>query len=234
MHLTKFLSLCGIASRRKCVEIIKDSQIRVNGALVLEPGFRLVRSDRVSLGGRELRLSEMEKVYVMLNKPRGYVCSSADRFSEKLAVNLIKIPEVRLFSAGRLDKESEGLIIFSNDGGYVATLTHPRHGISKKYEVLTDRALGKEDVAILLSGIRDDNETLKAANISNIGVGANRYLFIMKEGRKREIRRLVAHTGAKVLHLKRIGIGTLEIGDLKAGQWRFLDKNEIASSLERD
>ena len=135
-RLVKILSAAGLASRRGAGDLIKAGRVTVNGETVFEPGFRVAPSDRVEYDSVPV-LAEERKVYIMLNKPRGYVCTNADPHADLKAVDLIRLtPPLRLFSAGRLDKDSEGLILFSNDGDYVARLTHPRHEILKVYQVL--------------------------------------------------------------------------------------------------
>lgn len=229
-NLTKYLSLCGIASRRKCSDLIKKGMIKVNGVVVANPATQINENDKVEYKGKHVcPISNF--IYVLLNKPRGYVCSSSDPHNNNLACNLIKIPGIRLFSAGRLDKDSEGMIIFSNDGDYVNKLTHPANQIIKTYKVHTSEPLSDENIAKMLDGILDNCETLKAEKITK--VSKDIYIFKLKEGKKREIRRLVEFAGAKVKTLERIAIGKLELGDIKKGKWRFLNKSEIAMSLEK-
>ena len=130
-RLVKFLSAAGVASRRAAGDLVKAGRIAVNGRTIREPGFRILPADTVTLDGRPVEPAGRFH-YIMLNKPRGYVCTNADPHAPRKAVDLIRLdPPVRLFSAGRLDKESEGMILFSNDGDYVARLTHPRYELRK-------------------------------------------------------------------------------------------------------
>ncbi|MPN22153.1 Ribosomal small subunit pseudouridine synthase A [bioreactor metagenome] len=166
----------------------------------------------------------------MLNKPRGYVCTNADPHAPRKAVDLIRLDSpVRLFSAGRLDKESEGMILFSNDGDYVAQLTHPRHEILKTYLVRVVRELTSAELERIRAGIREDGELLRVVSIDPLG--KCRYRIVLNEGKKREIRRLTAAVGAATLELRRVRIGGLELGDLPEGAFRELSPEEVALTL---
>ena len=161
----------------------------------------------------------------MLHKPRGYVCTNADRFAEKKALDLIRLdPPARLFSAGRLDKESEGLILFSNDGDFVAALTHPRHEICKEYRVHTARPIPAAQRERLCRGIEEGGEWLRARRVEELAPCC--YRFILNEGRKREIRRMTAAVGAPTRRLIRVRIGALTLGELPPGRWRELTHAE--------
>ena len=227
MNLTKYLSTGGVAARRKCAEMIKAGLVKVNGLIVTEPGTRVGPDDRVEVEG--LRVSHAKKVYVMLNKPPGYWCTAEDPHADRLAVDLITLPGVRLFSAGRLDRDSEGLIIFSNDGDYVNILSHPSNGILKQYYVETYKDIAPEQLERIRQGIVDAGEKLCPTRIDRLGAG--RYLFVLNEGKKREIRRLAAAAGQKVKLLRRNAIGSLELGNLKPGRWHEMSKAEIAATL---
>ena len=229
--LSKYLSICGIASRRKSCELIKSGKVKVNSQTVTEPGYKLSPEDQVSFDGKALCISH--KIYVMLNKPRGYVCTSEDPHAPRKALDLIKLPpsesNIRLFSAGRLDKESEGLLIFTNDGEYAEKIMHPRYEILKRYIVTTNIEIPDSMLNIIRQGINDENEFLKPHKI--IRNGNCRYTFILNEGKKREIRRIVRFTGTKVKSLKRITLGSLELGSLASGKWRYLSGKDIKAGL---
>ena len=165
----------------------------------------------------------------MLNKPAGYVCTNDDPHAAKRAFDLIKIDGARLFSAGRLDKDSEGLLIVTNDGDYAMQLTHPRYEIFKTYLVKTDAAISAGELDRLRHGIIDNGEQLLPQKIE--ATGSCIYRFILNEGKKREIRRMVADAGRKTVSLQRISIGSLKLGELKSGQWRFLSAEEVNLSL---
>ena len=229
-NLGKFLSLCGAASRRGALELIRSGRVGVNGLVVTDPARRVGSGEAVTLDGKALAVPERFH-YVMLNKPRGYVCSNADAHAEKLAADLLQggYPGVFLRSAGRLDKESEGLIVFSDDGAYLERVAHPRYMVTKRYVVMVARAIPSADLARMTAGIRDDGELLRV--IAAESLGNNRYMFKLNEGKKREIRRLCRACGAPVLSLKRVSLGALELGALKSGEYRELSAEEVEKSL---
>ena len=228
-NLTKFLAVSGAASRRHSAELVKAGHVSVNGAVCIDPSVRIGPDDRVSLDGKDIE-PVGEFVYVMLHKPRGYVCTSDDPHAPKKALDLIGIPGVRLVSAGRLDKNSEGLILFSNDGTWIEKLTHPRHGTRKTYQVTTDRPLSPADIRLLTtSGVQNDGETLRALAIRAEAPG--RYVFILGEGKNREIRRMLESLGNRTRRLKRIAVGGLHLGGLPMGQWRKLTPAEAQLAL---
>lgn len=230
MRLDRYLSQAGVASRRESAEIVKSGRVRVNGSYVLEPGRRIEEGDTVLVGSKKIELQR--RYYIMLNKPVGYYSTASDPHADLLVLDLVKIPEpgVRLFTAGRLDKDSEGLIILTNDGDYAAKLTHPRYGILKRYKVSTERPIRDEAMERIRRGIYSEGEMIKAVDIKC--VNRYSYIFTMAEGKKREVRRLVASAGAKINRLKRIAIGGLNIGSLPSGEWRFLTANDIKASLK--
>ena len=229
-RLVKFLSAAGAASRRAAGDLVKAGRVAVNGETVLEPGFRVSSADSVTLDDKPVKPA-VAFHYIMLNKPRGYVCTNSDPHAPRKAVDLIQLdPPVRLFSAGRLDKESEGMILFSNDGDYVARITHPRHEILKTYLVRVARDFSTDELARIRAGIRDQGELLRVISIEHIG--KCRYRILLNEGRKREIRRLTAAAGAPTLELRRIRIGGLDLGDLPEGAFRELTPDEVALTLK--
>jgi 23S rRNA pseudouridine2605 synthase len=226
-NLSRFLSLSGVASRRKCAEIVKAGMVQINGQTVTEPSQRVNPGDDVVYEGRSVRIEP--RIYIMLNKPRGYVCTNDDPHAGKRAFDLIEIDDARLFSAGRLDKDSEGLLIITNDGDYAMQLTHPRHEIFKTYQVRTDAAIPASELNRLRLGIIDDGERLFPQKIEE--VGSCLYRFILNEGKKREIRRMIAATGRKTVSLQRISVGALTLAELDSGKWRFLSEAEVKLSL---
>ena len=229
-RLVKFLSAAGVASRRAAGDLVKAGRIAVNGRTIREPGFRILPADTVTLDGRPGGPAGRFH-YIMLNKPRGYVCTNADPHAPRKAVDLIRLdPPVRLFSAGRLDKESEGMILFSNDGDYVARLTHPRYEIRKTYLVRVTREFTEPELTRIRTGITDGGEHLRVISIAPAGNCL--YRIVLNEGKKREIRRLTAAVGSPTLELRRIRIGGLALGDLPQGAFRELTPEEVALTLE--
>lgn len=226
MRLGKYIAVCGLASRRRAVDLVRSGQVRVNGEIEDDPARELSDADLVTVSG-SLCVPPAEQVYILLHKPRGYVCSSADAHAEFLAVDLIDLPGIRLFSAGRLDKDSEGAIIFSNDGDFVAKLTHPRYEVLKLYDISTDAELPPDAGKKMLSGIADDGEVLRVRQFSRLG--HCHYQMLLNEGRKREVRRLTAACGAVTVRLRRLAVGNVALGNLPAGKWRYLTAGEVES-----
>lgn len=228
IRLVKFIAASGAASRRKAGDLVKDGKISINGRICLDPSFGVSNEDKVYLNGKLLAAEEV-KYYIALNKPRGYTCSNADTYADKLAVELIKTPTpARLYSAGRLDRDSEGLIIFSNDGDFVSKLTHPSFRVTKRYIVETDIELNNNILQRLMQGIIDDGEKLHADLIEKIS--PRKYRFTLSEGKKREIRRMIKSANAQVKRLKRIQIGSYSLpADLIPGEFRMLTPAEVNS-----
>jgi len=230
MRLQRFLSLAGICSRRDAEDLITAGRVTVNDAVVTTLGTKVGAADRVTADGRPVSLGR--RCYVMLNKPRGYVCTAEDRHAPQKAVDLVNLPGERLYHAGRLDKDSEGLLIFTNDGDYADRLTHPRYRILKHYLVQTDRRLSPMELDVLCNGIEDEGEFLKPEKIEEVSPAL--YSFVLNEGKKREIRRLIAAAAAQTLMLRRVAVGALELGDLPVGEWRELTPEEVELSLKPD
>ena len=225
MALGKFLSTCGVASRRHAVDLVKAGKIIVNDEVELNPARRITDLDTVLFQGKKVA-QPTKRHYIMLHKPRGYVCTAEDPHAKKKALDLIQHPDrPRLFSAGRLDKDSEGMLIFSDDGDLVNRMTHPSGGIRKIYEVSTDYELTPRDIDKLTRGITDEGERLRALSIRYLY--GNKYEFILGEGKNREIRRLLASVRNRALRLKRVAVGSLSLGALPSGKWRELTKKEI-------
>ncbi len=229
MNLVKYISFCGAASRREAEKLIRAGEVQVNFSVEINPARRVAENDAVMLHGKILTPAA-ERSYILLNKPRGYVCSNADSHAEHLAVELINIPGVKLVSAGRLDKDSEGAIIFSDDGAFINFLAHPRYEVLKKYRVSVTHQLTEADLLRMSAGIRDDGEILKAVSVRR--TGNKEYEFILNEGKKREIRRLVAACGSRVVRLIREEIGNVRLGTLAVGKYRQLTPDEVKGLLE--
>ena len=223
IRLVRFLALAGVASRRKSFDIIQSGKVKVNGLIVTEPSLFVNESDNIKLNNKTIALSNF--VYIMLNKPVGYVCTSSDPHVTKKAIDLINLPQYRLFSAGRLDKDSEGLIIFTNDGNFSDKLTHPSNNIIKTYEVIVKYKLPKDKTRDMLNGINDADETLRAVSIK--ALTSKKYIFVLNEGKKREIRRLVKYANSEVISLKRVSIGNLKLDNLPIGKWKYISPEKI-------
>ena len=229
-YLAKYIARCGAAARRKAADLVKNGAAKVNGRVVTDPAFSVDgNKDQVELNGTLLQ-PPAENIYIMLNKPRGYTTSHADKHAEHLAIELIDCPEAqRLVPAGRLDKDSEGLLIFSNDGNFIQQITHPRYNVTKLYKVTASAELDKKSRQRMLSGIKDDGEVLKALRITPLPDEKFTYFIELNEGRKREIRRMLKACNAATLQLQRIAMGKVKLGDLPLGKWRKLTAGELQS-----
>ncbi len=230
LRLVKYLAASGIASRRKAAELVKNGEVLVNGQLPEGPWDMIGPTDIVTWQGKKITLDTL--YYLVINKPRGYTCTNLDKHAEKKVFELIDLPgNPKIFSAGRLDRESEGMLIITNDGDYCAKLSHPRYEILKTYLVTVNPPIPAVQLDVLRKGIMDDGEFLKPYRLEEIKPGY--YRFLLNEGKKREIRRLVQAAGSKTVKLVRVQIGALRLGDLPTGKWRFLTEQEIAESLKK-
>ena len=226
-RLQKILSARGIASRRKAEEMISAGLITVNGAVASLGDTADPETDEILVSGSPLPV-QTEYVYILLNKPRGYVTTLSDEKGRKNAAQLVADCGTRVYPVGRLDMDSEGLLLFTNDGDFANSLMHPKHEVEKTYAVwITGYTPGAEKKLlrpITLDGytIRPPKVTLKKAE------GDKAYLLVtIHEGRNRQVRRMCDAVGMKVTRLRRIREGRLSLGDLPVGKWRFLTEEEV-------
>lgn len=235
-RLQNILSHRGVASRRHAAELIAAGRVAVNGAAVTEPGFRVdAEKDVVAVDGKELPRGVEAHRTIMMYKPVGVLSAANDPFGEKTACDLIKdnIPE-RLVPVGRLDKDSEGLLLLSNDGDLVLKLTHPRYGHVKTYVARVAGRWAEDKLTVLRSPLEIDGYKIRPCHVELISKGADNthdLLFRLGEGRNRQIRRMCSCAHLVVLALKRVQVGPLTLGDLKPGEWRDLTPEEIKSLL---
>ncbi|MBP5182309.1 MAG: rRNA pseudouridine synthase [Lentisphaeria bacterium] len=229
MNLAKFLSAAGVCARRAAEGVIREGRVFVNGVQALRAAQHVTEKDSVTFDGKEIKPVK-EFVYFLLHKPRGYVCTLEDPHAKKKAVDLIPKGDYRVVSAGRLDKDSEGMILFSNDGSFVEKLTHPRYGICKTYEVSLDSPLSEQDVSRLLSGVREGGDLLKAQAIRHLH--DCKYEIVLGEGKNREIRRMMNVCRKETKRLKRIAVGALFMKNLPPGETRRLTKEEAFLALK--
>ncbi|MBF0376239.1 MAG: rRNA pseudouridine synthase [Desulfamplus sp.] len=227
MRLQKFLSQAGICSRRKGEEYIIAGLITVNGVVVTELGTSVdVENDEVKFQGEIIRFfPEKEKIYIALNKPLDVIAScSHSHVGEKIVLDLIDIPD-RIYPIGRLDKDSTGLLLLTDDGELHNKLSHPSYNHEKEYIVTTVEPVSKSALEKMAVGIMLDGKRTRAAQVEQL----SRYKFriILKQGINRQIRRMVEKTGNNVKELIRVRIGSIKLGGLKQGEWRFLNQQEI-------
>lgn len=234
VRLQKFLAEAGVASRRKCEELISAGKIAVNGKVVTELGTKInPEVDKVTYNGQIVENRE-EKVYILLNKPIGYVTTANDQFSRDTVLDLVKVKE-RIVPCGRLDMYTSGALILTNDGDFIYKITHPKHEISKTYTVTLKGIITNEEVQNLREGVViDDDGTpykTKEAKVKILKTDSekdiSRLEIVIHEGKNRQVRKMCEAVGRKVLALHRTKIGDIGVKDLKIGTWRFLKNNEI-------
>ena len=229
-RLQKYLANCGIASRRKCEELILDGKVEVNGKIVTELGTKVSEQDIVKYNGKKVTPIE-EKVYILFNKPIGYVTTAKDQFGRDTVLDLVKINK-RIVPVGRLDMYTSGALILTNDGEFVNKLTHPKNEINKTYNATVSGLVSKQDIKALEDGviIDEDYKTKPAkAKILKIDEEKNisRIQITIHEGKNRQVRKMCEAIGKKVLALHRCKIGNIDVKSLKSGEWRYLSKKEV-------
>ena len=218
-----------MASRRGAERWIRAGRVTVNGRLVTEPGVRIdPASDDVRIDGRRLRPEPRQ--YLLLHKPRGILCTCHDPQGRRTILHLLpRTLGVRLYPVGRLDLDSEGLLLLTNDGELAARLIHPRYHVAKVYRVWTDRPLSPAWLSRFVNGVVSKGELLRAVRVRPAGAGRGgaEYEFVLIEGRNRQIRRMVECAGVQVVRLLRTRMGPLALGRLPAGRWRRLRRGEL-------
>lgn len=225
LRLQKVLAQRGVASRREAEQWIRDGHISVNGFIITEMGYRVdPDEDTILVCGKELPESRSQRV-LLLNKPVGYVCTC--KLSRETGRSILELvpDDRRYFPVGRLDRESSGMIILTDNGDLALRLTHPKFHVAKLYEVESDRPLSKEAKNTLLRGVVLEDGQARAIRIRTIG--SREYHVEIAEGRKRQIRRMFEAVHSQVARLHRIRIGSLNLGDLPSGSWRELDAQDI-------
>ena len=229
MRLQKYMADCGVASRRACEQIISDGRVTVNG-VPAQLGMSVEETDDVRLDGKRLS-PQQKRVVLMLYKPRGVVSTSSDESGRKTVQAFVSELPYRLYNVGRLDLNSEGLLLLTNDGELANRLMHPRYGVNKTYRVVCDGTLSASEIAALTNGVElEDGLTApaKVANIRRSTTGGTAFSITIHEGRNRQIRRMLEAVGHRTLRLKREQYGNLRLGALKPGEWRYLSEEEIA------
>lgn len=232
MRLQAFMAKCGVASRRGSEELIAQGRVMVNNKTVREMGVKIEESDIVQVDGEIIELSG-KLYYIALNKPKGYVCTNYDPNEDKYARDLIAMRDNNLlFNVGRLDKESNGLILFTNDGEFANAMMHPRYEVEKEYLVKLNRPIEFDDLNKALDGIYIDLPTPYKIRRYDLVPRTKTYIKVtLTEGKNREIRKIFNYLDYDVKSLTRIRIGCVELGDLEVGEWRNLKKEEIDGLL---
>lgn len=231
VRLQKYIAMSGAASRRGAEAMISDGRVSVNGKIINEQGVKVeIGSDSVCLDGEELKVKN-KNYYIMLNKPAGYVTTVKDQFDRPTVMDLVKkdLPDVRLFPVGRLDYETEGLLLMTNDGDFAYKVTHPKFNTDKTYRAIVKGTLSVSSISKLRSGIKIDDYVTSPAEVEILDSANGRTLveITIHEGKNRQVRKMFDAIGCTVTGLQRIKIGTVELGHLPHGRWRYLTSYEI-------
>jgi len=234
IRLQKFLAEAGVASRRKSEELILNGKIKVNGKLITELGTKVnPEKDKIEYNNKIVQI-EKRKVYILLNKPIGYVTTVKDQFQRDSVLDLVKVKE-RLVPVGRLDMYTSGALILTNDGDFVYKVTHPKHEINKTYTVTLKGIIEKTKVDELRKGIDIGGYITKPAKVKILKTdeekNISRLEIVIHEGKNRQVRKMCEAIGYKVLALHRSKIADIGVKDIELGKWRYLSKNEVNKIL---
>ena len=232
MRLQKYLSECGVASRRKSEEVIMQNKVKVNGHPAKICDKVNPYKDLVTVAGK--RVSKVtEKRYIMLHKPRGYVTTVNDEMGRKTVMQLVKDVKTRIYPVGRLDKDSEGLLLLTNDGEFTNAMTHPAKHVPKTYRVTVRPSISDEQLQAMRDGIEIDGRKTLPADVQIITQEEGRVVLelILHEGRNRQIRKMCETLGLEVARLRRVAFGPVKLGMLPQGKWRELDEIEVTKLL---
>lgn len=230
MRLQKYLAEAQVASRRKAEEIILQGRVKVNGEIITELGTKVEsESDIVTVDGKTVTICE-KLIYIMLNKPEGCVTTVKDQFGRKSVLDYVSDIKERIYPVGRLDYDTSGLLLLTNDGDLTYKLTHPKHNIEKTYIAVVDREPDFENLERFRKGLIIDGKKTAPAEIEIIKKGKLTTLNVkIHEGRNRQVRKMCAAINCNVVRLKRIAEGNLELGNLEKGKYRYLNDEEIKS-----
>lgn len=228
IRLQKHLSESGVASRRKAEELIEAGKVRVNGRIAHIGDKVDPKRDKVTVSGKTV-IAQTQKVYIMLHKPRGFVTTMKDEMDRKCVNDLVKDVGVKVFPVGRLDRNSEGLLIMTNDGEFANNLTHPSAHVNKTYRVTVKGEVQDEKLIKMSEGIVLDGKKTLPCDVFVAERKADRtvLIFIIQEGRNRQIRRMCEEVGLEVMRLKRTEIAGVKLGMLPQGKWRPLNEREM-------
>lgn len=230
VRLQKYIAMSGAASRRKAEELIEAGRVKVNGNTVREQGLKVeIGADNVFFDGRRLEIVN-KNYYIMLNKPEGYVSTVKDQFDRPTVVDLLSEEiKTRIFPVGRLDYETEGLLLLTNDGDFTYRVTHPKFEMNKTYIATVGNGLTISGINSLRRGVKiDDYKTSPAeVEILDSQPGATLIKIVIHEGKNRQVRKMFEAIGVKVKHLRRVAVGNVELGNLPLGRWRYLTSHEI-------
>ena len=226
MPLNKFIAHCGVCSRRDAAELVKQGNVKVNHETITEPGHRVSAKDEIRVNGKKISLSR-NLVYILLNKPKDYITTTDDPEQRKTVLDLIRIKE-RIYPVGRLDRNTSGVLLLTNDGELSQKLTHPSHEVKKIYHVTLSRPLEKKDFDQILKGITLDDGPASVDVLAYADVKDRAQLGIeIHSGRNRIVRRMFEHLGYEVKNLDRVMFAGLTKKNVERGKWRFLSEEEV-------
>lgn len=223
-RLSKYMANAGVASRRACEEIIFAGRVQVNGEIALLPQTPVSPSDTIFLDGEPVGGAE-KKLYFILNKPRGYICSAKGNSGSRLVLDLFQGVEERLFTIGRLDKDTEGLLLVTNDGHFAHRVIHPSSNIHKEYLAKADQEITPEHLKVISKGTWVGGAYIRPIKLKKVRKGTLK--LTIAEGKKHEVRLLLEAAGLTIQELRRIRIGGLILGSLPVGSWRPLEEQDI-------
>lgn len=231
IRLQKYMAECGVASRRKAEEYILDGKVQVNGKIVTELGTKInPNKDVVYFNNRKIE-NEGKNIYILLNKPIGYVTTTKDQFDRETVLDLIKNVKGRVVPVGRLDMYTSGALILTNDGNFTYKITHPSHEINKTYIATIRGIITEEEVNKLKNGVKIDDYTTRPAKVkimkTDIEKNISRIEITIHEGKNRQVRKMCEAIGRNVMALHRTKIGDINVKDLKIGEWRYLTPKEV-------
>lgn len=228
MPLNKFLSHSGIASRREAADIIREGTVKVNGNPVTDPGTKVSEKDEITVNGKKISL-EASLVYILLNKPKDYITTASDPQGRKTVLDLVgKATKERIYPVGRLDRNTSGVMLLTNDGELSQQLTHPSHEVKKIYSVTLDRPLDKKDFEKILKGVILEDGPAKVDVIAYADTRDKRQIGVeLHSGKNRIVRRIFEHLGYDVKNLDRVMFAGLTKKNVDRGKWRFLSEKEI-------
>ncbi|APF28646.1 pseudouridine synthase family protein [Clostridium sporogenes] len=227
-RLQKYMASCGVASRRKCEDIILEGRVEVNGIKIKELGTKIISGkDIIKVDGNIIKPEE-NKIYILLNKPKGYVCTAKDEKGRKTILDLVKVKE-RIYPIGRLDMDTSGIIILTNDGEIYNKIIHPKFEKIKTYKAKVKGIMKKDHIELFKKGIDIGDYITAPATLEIFKTNKDTSEIIIKihEGKNRQVRRMCKSIEHPVIDLDRISIGNISKGDLKLGEWRYLTKKEI-------
>ena len=228
VRLQKYLAECGVASRRKSEELIEQGKVRVNGKVAAIGDKIDPRHDTITVSGKKI-IRQKSFTYIMLHKPRGFITTMSDEMDRKCVAQLIQDVPARVYPVGRLDRDSEGLLLFTNDGAFANAMTHPSKHVPKTYRVTVRPDVSQEQLTALTEGIIIDDAKTAPAEVHVVTREENRVVLeiILYEGRNRQIRKMCEKIGLEVARLRRTAVGSVKLGMLKQGDWRNLTEDEV-------